>query len=41
MSGGMNQNYLINIQQLDSREVERLASEIGVVPVQGNIPMVR
>lgn len=41
MSGGMNQNYLINIQQLDSKEVERLASEIGVVPVQGNIPMVR
>ena len=41
MTGGANQNYLINIQQLDSREVERLASEIGVVPVQGNIPMVR
>lgn len=41
MTGGMSQNYLINIQQLDSREVERLANEIGVVPVQGNIPMVR
>lgn len=41
MVGGVNQNYLINIQQLDSKEVERLASEIGVVPVQGNIPMVR
>ena len=41
VTGGMNQNYLINIQQLDSKEVERLASEIGVVPVQGNIQMVR
>lgn len=41
VTGGANQNYLINIQQLDSKEVERLASEIGVVPVQGNIQMVR
>lgn len=40
MNGG-NQNFLINIQQLDSKEVERLANEIGIVPQMGNIQMVR
>lgn len=38
---GFNQNFLINIQQLDSKEVERLANEIGVVPQVGTIQMVR
>ena len=38
---GFNQNFLINIQQLDSKEVERLANEIGVVPQVGAIQMVR
>ena len=38
---GFNQNFLINIQQLDSKEVERLANEIGVVPQVGQIQMVR
>lgn len=40
VNGGI-QNYLVNIQQLDSKEVERLANEIGVVPQIGTIQMVR
>lgn len=38
---GINQNFLINIQQLDSKEVERLANEIGIVPQVGTVQMVR
>lgn len=38
---GYNQNFLVNIQQLDSKEVERLANEIGIVPQVGAIQMVR
>ena len=38
---GLLQNYLISIQQLDTREVENLAREIGVIPVQGTIPMLK
>jgi len=38
---GLLQNYLISIQQLDTREVENLAKEVGVIPVQGSIPMIR
>ncbi|MGL5330976.1 MAG: hypothetical protein ACRDD7_17065 [Peptostreptococcaceae bacterium] len=35
------QNFLINIQQLDSREVEKLANAVGIMPVTGSIQMIR
>jgi hypothetical protein len=38
---GFSQNFLVNIQQLDSREVENLANSLGLLPVQGSINMVR
>jgi len=38
---GLLQNYLISIQQLDTREVENLAKEVGVIPIQGSIPMLK
>lgn len=40
-ASGLLQNYLIAIQQLDTREVENLAKEVGVVPIQGSIPMLK
>lgn len=40
-NSGANQNYLVNIQQLDSKQVEKLANEIGIIPVSGSIQMVR
>lgn len=38
---GNNQNFLVNVQQLDSKEVEKLAAEVGLVPTMGSIPMIR
>lgn len=40
-SGAMSTNYLIAIQQLNSKEVEKLAQEMGLVPSCGTIPMIR
>lgn len=40
MSGTL-QNYLISIQQLDIKEVESLAREVGAIPVHGTIPMLK
>lgn len=38
---GIYANYLVSIMQLDTREVEKIAQSVGMVPLQGNIPMVR
>lgn len=34
-------NYLVSIMQLDTREVEKIAQSVGMVPLANNIPMVR
>lgn len=39
--GYNSQNFLINILQLDVKEVEKIASEIGFIPANGQIPMIR
>lgn len=36
-----NANFLINISQLNTKQVEKLCYEIGMVPVQGNLPIIR
>lgn len=38
---GLFANYLVSIMQLDTREVEKIAQSVGMVPLAGNIPMVR
>lgn len=34
-------NYLVTIMQLDVREVEKIAQSVGMIPLAGNIPMVK
>ena len=41
MPGVAATNYLITITQLDVREVETLCKNVGMMPVQGNIPIIR
>lgn len=39
--GGMNSNFLINISQLDTKLVEKLCMEVGMVPTTGAIQFIR
>lgn len=41
MPGVVATNYLITITQLDVREVENLCKNIGMMPTQGNLPIIR
>lgn len=38
---GLFANYLVTIMQLDVREVEKIAQSVGMIPLAGNIPMVK
>jgi len=38
---GAFKNFLISIQQLDSKELEKLAYEVGMIPSMGSVPMIR
>lgn len=38
---GPGTNYMINIQQLNTSEVEKLANKVGMIPSVGTIPIVR
>lgn len=40
-SNNLYANYLVSIMQLDTREVEKIAQSVGMVPLANNIPMVR
>lgn len=40
-NNGLYTNYLVSIMQLDTREVEKIAQSVGMVPLANNIPMVR
>lgn len=40
-SGTNTTNWLVSILQLDTRDVESLCKEIGVMPMNGSIPMIR
>lgn len=41
MQGFGNQNFLINISQLNNNEIEKLANEIGLIPAQGQFAIIR
>lgn len=41
MASAVTNNYLLNITQLDTKELEDLCKEIGVIGGQTNIPMIR
>ena len=41
MISGATNNFLLTITQLDTKMVEELYKEIGMIPSQGTIPMVR
>lgn len=41
MHGGFSQTYIIKIDQLDVSKVEKLATQLGVIPSIGTIPMIR
>lgn len=40
-TAGFCANYLVSILQLDTKEVERVAQSVGMVPLSDTIPMVR
>ena len=40
-AGGVNSNFLINISQLDTKQVEKLCMEVGMVPTVGAIQFIR
>lgn len=40
-TSGMYANYLVSILQLDTKEVEKVAQSVGMVPLSDTIPMVK
>ncbi len=40
-NNGIYANYLVSIMQLDTREVEKVAQSVGMVPLANTLPMVR